>query len=36
MFNLLKSDVKFDKEYTVKKFIEEMMQTRVGDWGYIL
>ena len=35
MFNLLKSDVKFDKEYTVKKFIEEMMQTRVGDWGYI-
>lgn len=35
MFNLLKSDVKFDKEYTVKEFIEEMMQTRVGDWGYI-
>ena len=35
MFNLLKSDVKFDKEYTVKEFIEEMMQTRVGDWGCI-
>lgn len=35
MFSLLKSDVKFDKEYTVKEFIEEMMQTRVGDWGYI-
>lgn len=35
MFELLKSDVKFDKEYTVKEFIEEMMQTRVGDWGYI-
>ena len=37
MFELLKSDsdVKFDKEYTVKEFIEEMMQTRVGDWGCI-
>lgn len=35
MFSLLKSDVKFDKEYTVKEFIEEMMQTRGGDWGYI-
>ena len=46
MFELLKSgsdvndrdwryDVKFDKEYTVKEFIEEMMQTRVGDWGCV-
>lgn len=46
MFELLKSglyinncdwryDVKFDKEYTAKEFIEEIMQTRVGDWGCI-
>lgn len=46
MFELLKSgsdvndrdwryDVKFDKEYTVKEFIEEIMRTRVGDWGRV-
>ena len=46
MFELLKSaseinkrdwryDVKFNKEYTVQEFIDEIMQTRIGDWGYV-
>ena len=46
MFELLKSasdgsdcicnyDVQLDEEYTTKEFIDEMISTNVGNWGYI-